>query len=1362
MRSGDLIAGRFEIDREVGAGGMGRVFRARDRHAGVDVAVKVVLDEEGEIDPRFAREAVMLAEIAHPAVVKYVAHGETPDGYPFLAMEWLEGEDLSSRLRQRYANTTVASGRANRGRPAGALTVAEVLVLARRIAAGLGALHARNLVHRDVKPGNVFLPGGDVARAKLLDFGLARPGGRSRALTLTGVAVGTPSYMAPEQARGSRELDARADVWSLGCLIYECFAGAPPFRGQHMMAILAKILLEPAPRLSEVAADVPPLLDELVARMLEKDLEARPRDCGEVERALASIEASTPAPAARAVPAPTPSLGSSEQRVFAVLVAGRTGSIDRPDLSSTFEGEVGDRLRDLGGRIESLADGSMLVMFDGPRVAVDQASRAARAALAVRALLPNVPLAVSTGRAETGERLSVGELLDRAIETLARATDGRIRLDALTAGLVESRFRLEREGDDAFLVGSAEAGERARTLLGKPSAWVGREREIAMLEAVFVECASEPMARAVLVTAPAGTGKSRLRQELLTRLAARDEPPSVLFAQGDSLSAGSPFVMIAPAVRRSADIRDGEPLEVRRAKLAARVARNVPPAERDRVTMFLGELVQAPFEDAESEALRAARRDPMLMGDAMRAAFETFLEAECEAGPVVLVLEDLHWGDLPAVKFVDGALRSLRDKPFLVLALARPEVHQSFPGLWGERALIEVRLDALSRKASERLVRLALGRDVAQDAVDRVVARAEGNAFFLEELIRAVASGQTGELPDTVLGTLQARLDALGPDAKRVLRGASVFGEVFWGGGVAALLGAEESARTGEWVGELVLREIVTQLRDSRVPGEVEYAFRHALVRDAAYAMLTERDRALGHRLAAVWLESRGEHEALVLAQHYDRGNDREAALRWFRRAAEQALEGNDLAAAVDRAERAISCGAIGETLGALRALQASACYWQSRYADAQTYAREACSLLAPGSSAAFRAGGEAIVSSARRGQPDEVDAFLDAARAATPEPGAEGTQIVCLCRGAFQLVFAGRFEKADALLVEIAALAGDVDALDPAVAAQVHHVRGVRAAHAGHVGEFMEHLERALASFDQAGDRKNVALERPTLGWCYAELGELAKAVETLRSAAEACERLGVTQTRTYALVNLAYALALRGEIEEAGAVQTAAAEACRAQGNPRLEGWSRTHLSTLSLGRGDSATAEREASTAAELLVASPGLCAWANAALARARLARGNLDGALATSEAAYTTLRSLGSILQCEALVPLARAESLAAAGRTAERDEVLRYARARLLERADRLSPHLRETFLALPDHAATLTSAATHLGTSLSRYVTSPSARRTWSGARSPGGRRRSKRWSLDTPPPRMADAVFCAEIQHSSWRPAPLVQPPV
>src|SRR5262249_6055397 len=173
-------------------------------------------------------------------------------------------------------------------------------------------------------------------------------------------------------------------------------------------------------------------------------------------------------------------------------------------------------------------------------------------------------------------------------------------------------------------------------------------------------------------------------------------------------------------------------------------------------------------------------------GDQVRGAWEEWVVAECRGGPVLLVLDDLHWGDLPTVKFVEAALRETRELPFMVLALARPEVHGSFPGLWAERGVQEVRLGGLGRKASERLVRAAIA-DADEATVAGVVDRAGGNALFLEELIRAVAEHRS-ELPPTVLAMVAARLEELDPEARRALRAASVFGEVFWRSGVAALL----------------------------------------------------------------------------------------------------------------------------------------------------------------------------------------------------------------------------------------------------------------------------------------------------------------------------------------------------------------------------------------------------------------------------------------------------------------------------------------------------------------------------------------------------------------------------------------------
>ncbi|NVB79369.1 MAG: AAA family ATPase, partial [Kofleriaceae bacterium] len=950
-----------------------------------------------------------------------------------------------------------------------------------------------------------------------------------------------------------------------------------------------------------------------------------------------------------------------------------------------------------GGTYQALADGehSFLVTIESVRAPTDQAAAAARVSIALREADPEIRQVLVTGRGSDGGHTPMGELVDSAVRHLLSASAGEIRVDRLTAALIDARFHVTFDGNLARLAGERDA-EGTRTLLGKPSLWVGRRRELATLLATLDECAEERVSRAVLVLAPAGIGKSRLRHEMVRSLERRGTPVLVLHGRGDSLSAGSPFVMIAPALRRAAGILDGEAIEVRRDKVAVLVESAVPAAERRRITELLGEMIGVPFPDEDSELLRSARADKMLLGQQMERAWVDWVRAECARQPVLLVLEDLHWGDLPSVNYIDAALRAIPDAPLMVLALARPEVRETFPRLWEHREVEEITLHALSPTACGELVRAALGAQATPELVEELVRRCDGNAFYLEELVRAVAEGGGAQsLPETVIGMVQARLAALDPQARRVLRAAAVFGEAFWDGGVRALLGSDEGEAfdPGEWLEDLVRREVIARAASSRLPDQREYTFRHALLRDGAYELLTEEDRQLGHALAGEWLVRAGEQDGLVLAGHFDRGGDSVRAVQWYRRAAQQALDGNDLAAVIERAERGITAGATGEALGELRGLQASAAYWSSRYADGRRWGQEAVATIHPGSASWFAALGSGLVSAARLGDYDTVDRMFARALGTERAEGAEAAQLVCLCRGGFQLIFAGRFARADEILVEIAALAEQAKGrLDPLTYAQVNHVQGVRAAHVGDVATFLRHLLAAVDGFERAGDTRNLSLERTTVAWCWAELGELARAEDECRASLETCRALRAQQATTYAHVNLGYILTYRpGKLAEASDHLRRAIDECRAVGNPRLEGWARAHLTAVHDLQGDHAAGLVEAQAATELLAVSPGLQSWALATWSRALLANGRAEEAVLRAREAMAILERLGGLLQHETLPPLALARALHGAGDVDAARAAIRDAHARLLRLADRLGdPAWRTSFLALPDHALTL------------------------------------------------------------------------
>ena len=249
MTPGERLDDRFELEQPIGTGGMGTVFRARDSISGETVAVKIISDGQSHLAGRVAREVNVLAALSHPGIVRYIAHGVTSSGKLFLAMEWVDGEVLKTRLER------------------GPLTLGESVILATRVAEALGVAHARGIVHRDLKPSNLILPGGRVDQVKVLDFGIARHEGRTQ-LTQTGTMLGTPGYMAPEQARAGGQIDARADVFALGCVLFQCLTGVPPFDGDTAAAVLAKIVFGAAPRVSERWPEVPPNLDVLVAQTL--------------------------------------------------------------------------------------------------------------------------------------------------------------------------------------------------------------------------------------------------------------------------------------------------------------------------------------------------------------------------------------------------------------------------------------------------------------------------------------------------------------------------------------------------------------------------------------------------------------------------------------------------------------------------------------------------------------------------------------------------------------------------------------------------------------------------------------------------------------------------------------------------------------------------------------------------------------------------------------------------------------------------------------------------------------------------------------------------------------------------------------
>ncbi|HVG59990.1 MAG TPA: protein kinase [Hyalangium sp.] len=1293
------IARRFVLEAEIGEGGMGTVYRGRDEETGAPVAVKLIAGK-AEQDPRFMREAHVLSNLNHPAIVRHIAHG-VDEGLPYLVMEWLEGEDLGARLKRER------------------LSLVESVELARRTAEALAVVHAHGLIHRDIKPSNLFLSGAKMEGVKVIDFGLARAYGTIQPITQAGAILGTPGYMSPEQARGTHDIDARTDLFSLGCVLFHCLTGRRPFSGEHPIAILAKLVFEEPPRLSDLAPGIPLPLEALVSRLLAKNPANRPGDAASVAAMLAALDQDTLAHSPDSTTRAT-ILTHVEQRLVSVLLVREAEASEEPTESmppTLIQAEATRTTRpgntplhgvlgESGAQFDQLVDGTRIILLAGGGAATDQAVRAARCALAVRQVLPGAPIAVATGQARLAGTLPVGEAIDRAaallLKTATRGPPSIIALDALTAGLLERRFEVAMEDGEHVLRGLPSSGN-VRTLLGKPTSCVGRERELRTLEELLDACAEEPAAHAILVTADAGVGKSRLAQEFIQRIRTRGEPVALWSAGGDPMRAGAPFGLLAQLIRGTAHLVDGEPAEVQRRKLEARVARHVPPASQRRVTEFLGELVGTPFPDADSEQLRAARRDPMLRGDQMRRAWLEFLGAECQAQTVVLLLDDLHWGDGPTVEYVDAALRLLREQPLLVVSLARPSVHSAFPGLWRERRLTGLQLGELSRRACEALVQQALG-EVPRVMARRLWERSAGNAFLLEELVRAVAAGHQDDIPGTVLAMIQSRLESLAPEARLLLRAGSIFGRVFWRGAVAALLGTSGQAQLEAQLSALEQAEWITPRSEATFHHEQEFEFRHALVREAAYRMLTEEDRALGHRLAGSWLERMGDRDAIVLAEHFDRGGEPERAVAWYCRAAEQALAASDLSAALQRAERAVACGASGELLGTLSLVRAEAHAWRGENTEAERWAVEAMRVLPRGSTGWYAAAAQMSVAASRlvhRDRLSELAAELEgetAREVSTP-------QLSALAQTALQLIFVGEYGRARSLGARVEQLSERFPG-EPMIRAHLLHGRSRMALLAGDVGVYKRWAEEAIELFQRSGDLRNAAMLTAFLGFTFIDFGAYKESVELIRAVLPEAERIGLGHLIAHSKTNLGLALAYLGQHEEARAVELEVIQYCETHNSPRLEGAAWICLATNSRLAGALKQAEAEARRAVQLCEVVHQFQAIALGRLADILLEQGNLpQEALTHASLAMERLRQQGLVEDGEILIHRTYAEALEACGRREEAHAVLRSAWELLMERASRLQEgSFRTSFLErVPENARVQSLARAWLGEEATR-----------------------------------------------------------
>ncbi|HEX9103124.1 MAG TPA: serine/threonine-protein kinase [Polyangia bacterium] len=320
---GSILGDTYEVQRRLGEGGMGLVYEARHVRLGRHYAIKLMhkmFAADRDALARFRREAIAASTIQSPNVAQVFDVNATRDGQPYLVYEYIDGEDFGTLLERE-----------------GALSIARSTRIARQVASGLAVAHAAGVVHRDLKPENVMLvkapDGSDVA--KLLDFGIAKVQQEDK-LTRTGAVLGTPAYMAPEQARGGSTIDHRCDVYALGAMIYRAVTGRPAFSGEDAGRTLTSVIWDEPARPKTLRRDLPDALELVIQRAMAKDPDARFASMAELDAALAPFDAPSGATTrldSSAVPTGKPA--GDVGRAQTIVASGTTGQTMAPSTTTS-------------------------------------------------------------------------------------------------------------------------------------------------------------------------------------------------------------------------------------------------------------------------------------------------------------------------------------------------------------------------------------------------------------------------------------------------------------------------------------------------------------------------------------------------------------------------------------------------------------------------------------------------------------------------------------------------------------------------------------------------------------------------------------------------------------------------------------------------------------------------------------------------------------------------------------------------------------------------------------------------------------------------------------------------------------------
>lgn len=957
----DSRVGAYHILAETGRGGMSTVYRAVHEAMDRTVAVKVMDRFTGDKETaakRFQREMRFVARLEHPHILPIYDFDGNHDP-PYIVMRLIGGGTLKEIL--------------NRGK-----TARETMLrLFGQVCSALDYAHRRGVIHRDIKPSNILID--DDGNAFLADFGLARSimaDSGDVPLTMPGVVLGTPGYMAPEQIMGSGTLDARVDVYAMGVVLYEIITGEPPFRGKDPISVSMAHVNKPVPRATLKDPSLPGSIDMVVATAMTKAPKDRYSSIADfsraVEEALRSYEASGYKETREAFtetavfypaeedktqserevePEPSRAEGSSRSdssrvqhskqvSILSASIAEFSENLKAAETQSSLKVliNVRERLNEIiggyGGRVEMWTTDSVVATWGAEIAREDDPERAVSAALQMRTVLipfldnpdpEDVPirLGISTGAALLTPRAGAGRLdvsgptinLARNVERMS--PPGHLLICGNTGRNVRKTFELlkgppieipgPKNQIDTYLVvetkdlekgieDSSAGMERGRTVLRRSE--LGRLKD-AMLSAL------KGKTRVVTVVGDRGLGKTRLMAEFHGWL--KEFSPQGLRVISSRAKPGmerDPWSQLKELFIHIFEIKaiekEGAQAAAIRMRLVEMMEFSHPGALEESISFVEGVLgVNQAGEGEGTQGLMERSREK---GSVSRKMGDLFTRL-CRKGPVIIQIADLHWADQESLESLMRFVQSCPNLPLLFVCLTRPGLYER-TSIWGESPPFHQRIDLkpLTDEESRLLVRQALSEhvEIPDTLVEAIVSRAEGNPYFIEELVQVLLEDgiitkeggkwvvqqekiQSLQIPSTLTSLVQTRIDTLQPLERLVLQRAAVVGRNFWKSAVISLGSVEEEPDAELSFKVLIEKGFIYEKDFSTMRDVSEFAFRSTILREVLLESIPETLRENYNEMAAEWLSaSSGDGVGwlgLRIGEHLERaGNPGKAA----------------------------------------------------------------------------------------------------------------------------------------------------------------------------------------------------------------------------------------------------------------------------------------------------------------------------------------------------------------------------------------------------------------------------------------------------------------------------------------------------